>query len=86
MPADSVSPLSRDKGPVIQMDKFDHRTTSSWGPAAAAKAYRQEQLRLIQAGRVSDAIQMDIDDVRRRYGPKYDDAILEMIDSLPPDW
>jgi len=53
-------------------------------PGASADAYRDAQRSLMSAGRMDDAIMMDIDDVTAKFGHKYDDAILEMIEALPP--
>jgi hypothetical protein len=82
MPADSISPLSRDDGPAIRMKRTDHRQTASWGNSLAARAWRALQRLLIQQGRWDDAVQMDIDDVRGKFGSQYDQNILDMIDSL----
>ena len=82
MPADSASSLPTEKGPAIEMDRTDHMQTSSWGSSKAAGAYRAQQRALIEAGRLNDAIQMDIDNVTSLFPGKYDNAILEMIDSL----
>jgi hypothetical protein len=82
-PADSASPLSRGNGPAVKMDIADHKQTASHGSQGLeGKAYRAEQKRLIDQGRFDDAVQMDIDDIQGKFGDKYDDAILEMIDSL----
>ncbi|MBI1879533.1 MAG: hypothetical protein HYR94_15160, partial [Chloroflexi bacterium] len=83
MPADSVNPLSTNKGSVIEMDTSDHRATASWGNSRSAQIYRAIQEGLIGQGSLDDAIQMDIDDVQSKFGGKYDEAILEMIDKLP---
>jgi len=85
MPADSASPLSRADGPSIIMSTADHRQTGSWGRSRAAQRYRAQQRQLIEEGRFNDAVQMDIDDVRSRFGDRYDQAILEMMDSVPSD-
>jgi RHS repeat-associated protein len=86
MPADSVSPLSKKDGPAIRMTKGDHMQTSSHGNGTDAKAYRALQKELLDGGRFDDAVQMDIDDIQGLFGDKYDDEILQMIDSLgnPP--
>lgn len=76
-----MSPLSKNKGPGILMDKADHQKTASWGRSKSAQKYRQKQNDLIDQGKMDDAIQMDIDDVRS-IDTKYDDRIMEMIDSL----
>ena len=67
------------------MDPADHRLTSSYGNSAEARAYRAEQQRLLNEGRVQDAIQMDIDDIRRIENEigqpgKYDSAVQQMQD------
>jgi len=77
-----VSPIPTKKGPAIEMDIPDHMKTASWGSGAAASQYRATQRTLIESGRFDDAIVMDIDDIRSQFGGKYDDAILELIDSL----
>jgi len=83
MPADSISPLPTDQGPAIQMEPTDHRRTASHGSrGAAGVTHRARQAALIAEGRFDDAIQTDIDDVQSKFGSKYDEAILEMIDSL----
>ncbi len=79
MPADSVSPFSKDAGPAIQMDKFDHMQTASWGSSASAIEYRQNQAFLIENGMFKEAIMMDIQDIQGKFGSKYDSAILEML-------
>jgi hypothetical protein len=79
MPAASVSPLSYRNGPVIRMDRADHRATASCGSSKGAKAYRARQKRLIDQGHFLAAQQMDIDDVRAKFGSKYDDAIHQTL-------
>lgn len=86
MPPNSINGLSRGDGPAIQMDKADHYQTASWGRSTAAIQYRAQQQALIDQGLYRDAIQMDIDDVQSNFGTKYDDAIDQMLASLPPGW
>lgn len=78
MPSDDASFLERYDGPSIKMEKFDHRITASYGNSHEARAYREEQRSLIDEGKFREAQQMDIDDIREKFGDKYDDAILEM--------
>lgn len=80
MPADSTTDLSRNDGPAIKMEKLDHRQTASCGSSREAIEYRAEQERLIKEGKFRDALQMDIDDIREKFGSKYDDAIDEMLE------
>jgi RHS repeat-associated protein len=85
MPAKQVSPLDIDDGPAIQMDPADHRRTASYGGRAGSpqQAYRDAQRALIDEGRFDDAFLMDVEDIRGKFGNKYDGAILEAIDALP---
>ena len=80
MPADTVSPLERGDGPAIKMDKEDHRQTASCGNSREAREYREKQRELISEGKFREAIQMDIDDIKEKFGDKYDDAIAELMD------
>jgi len=84
-PAASVNGLARDVGPAIQMEILDHVRTASHGHAGKAGAvYRAKQLKLVKAGKMGKAIQMDIDDIRRKFCHRYNDAIQEMLRSLDP--
>ena len=78
MPADSVTNLDRLEGPAIKMDIEDHRRTASYGATNEAREYRKMQEELIKKGEFQKALQMDIDDIRSKFGNKYDDAIEEM--------
>lgn len=78
-PADSSSIVAKYDGPAIVMDKADHEKTASWGNSKEARAYRQKQKDLINEGRIMDAIQMDIDDIKSKFGGKYDEAIKQML-------
>ena len=80
MPADSVSPYSKNKGPGIRMDTVDHMQTESWGRSKTAQKYRARQKELIDEGFFRKAQQMDIEDVRLKFGSKYDEAIQQMLE------
>ena len=80
MPADSASPLERDDGPAIKMEKEDHRQTASCGMSREAREYREQQRELIEQGKFREALQMDIDDIHEKFGDKYDDAIAELLE------
>lgn len=75
MPADSVSPIERNDGPAIEMDKDDHRQTASCGSSREAREYRAEQRAKIEKGDFDGAFQMDVDDLHDKFGDKYDDQI-----------
>ncbi|MFB6806977.1 hypothetical protein [Streptomyces sp. NPDC056387] len=89
-----VSDLSFARGPAIQMDKMDHRgLRDRWGewvhPRAAstgswdeAKEHRTEQLRLMKADKFKAAVEKDLDDLRSKFGKKYDKAINELKPEL----
>ena len=77
MPADSASELPRGEGPAIKMEKEDHRETASYGNSKEAQEYRQKQKELIEQGKFREAFEMDVKDIRDKFGDKYDDAIAE---------
>jgi len=80
MPAASASDLPYDDGPAIYMDTNDHRQTASCGSSREAKEYQAKQKELIEKGNFKEAMQMDIDDIREKFGNKYDDAISQMLE------
>ncbi|NLU80981.1 hypothetical protein HCA58_22050 [Micromonospora sp. HNM0581] len=69
-------------GPAIQMDYDDHRAVYSTGSSHESQAWQTWQRELVQSGRIDMAIQMDINDIRNRFGTKYDGAIKEMVAGL----
>lgn len=79
VPANSASEIRTNDGPAVKMEKHDHWNTASWGNSKEAKEYRQKQAELIKQGKLRDAIQMDIDDIRSKWGNKYDEAIKQML-------
>lgn len=80
MPAKDSSNLKESDGPAIRMEKADHRQTASCGNSKEAMEYRAQQKELIEQGKFREAVQMDIDDIRAKFGDKYDDAINEMLE------
>jgi len=62
------APISSRDGPAIKMDPEDHKNTASFGRSEEAKAYRDKQQALLEEGRLMDAIQMDINDIRSKFG------------------
>ena len=73
------APISSLDGPAIKMEPADHRLTASYGSSPEAKAYRARQEQLLQEGKLREAIQMDVDDIRSKFGGKYDAAIEQML-------
>ena len=60
-----------------------HRKTKSNSSSNEAKEYRKRQRQLEDEGRLQEAIQMDIDDVKEIAGdefPMYERGIREMIE------
>ena len=74
------SGLTRNEGPAIKMDPLDHQQTASWGRSADAQAYRAKQAELIGQGKFEEAQNLDIEDVRSKFGEKYDVGIQQARD------
>ena len=66
--------------PAILMDYDDHRLTASCGNEESANEYRKKQTELINAGKFLEAQKMDIDDLRRNFGNKYDLFIAQAVE------
>ncbi|WP_139317797.1 hypothetical protein [Pseudomonas sp. PA1(2017)] len=69
------------------MTREDHALTASHGSSNEAKAYRAKQQKLLSEGKLKEAIQMDVDDIRSKFGSKYDSGIEQMLkyaDTLDP--
>ncbi|MEU7482566.1 RHS repeat-associated core domain-containing protein [Streptomyces sp. NPDC042319] len=79
----AVPKLTPHMGPSIRMEKPDHRLVTSTGYGREAREWQQKQRDLINAGRFDKAMKMDIDDIRSRFGNKYDQHIADMVASLP---
>ena len=99
IPPLSVLPekISKYDGPSIWMETADHMKTNSWGtgaiiptakyPYKTAEQWRAAQRELITKGKFREAMQMDIDDIRAKFGNKYERGIKEMsehVDKLNP--
>lgn len=79
MPAASISPLSYWKGPCIIMKKEDHKKTSSYGRSSKSRKFRQWQAKLISEGRFTEAEYMDIKNIKRKFGDRYNKSINEKL-------
>ncbi|WP_185298352.1 hypothetical protein [Streptomyces finlayi] len=75
--------MPEGQGLTIQMDKSDHHATESWGSSYDGQMHRSHQSYLLKQGRLTDALQMDIDNVKSMFPGKYDAAIDEMVTKLP---
>ena len=63
--------ISRYKSPATWMTEADHRKTASWGSWAKASQWRSQQAKLIDKGKFGKAMEMDIRDIKRKFGKKY---------------
>lgn len=80
IPSKKVSPMREGASPSIAMLPNDHRMTASYGRGADRAAHRKAQADLIEKGDFKGAQQLDIDDIRNKFGGKYDNAIEQMIE------
>ena len=80
MPANSVSPLSKGKGPCVVIDKKDHARTASYGRKSNAEKHRRKQKQLIEKDKFMEAEYMDIQKLLNKFGSKYAKAILEKLE------
>ncbi|MGA5040206.1 RHS repeat-associated core domain-containing protein [Streptomyces capoamus] len=71
-----------NNGPAIRMEYDDHRDLYSTGSDLQAQAWRTWQRELVDKGRITEAMRMDIDDIKRRFPGKYDQHIEDMVNSL----
>jgi RHS repeat-associated protein len=75
--------LTDHMGPAIRMERRDHRLVSSTDSRGySATPWRNAQRDLIDQGKFDEAMKMDIDDIRARFGTKYDQHIADMVASL----
>ncbi|MEO8362648.1 MAG: RHS repeat-associated core domain-containing protein, partial [Vicinamibacteria bacterium] len=81
MPAKAASPLDPAKGPAIQMERTDHWETSSHPRQGLASVeYRAKIKELVDKGEWRKALAIEIKDVRRIGGTKYNEAIKQMLE------
>lgn len=65
--------------PCILMTPFDHGDTSSYKSSNDAKLYRAEQADLIKQGLYMQALYMDVAEIKKKFGGKYNNAINQAI-------
>lgn len=72
--------LSYMEGPCIRMEKKDHEETQSYKKKRMlSDDYFQKQLRYLKENNIRAAIEIEITDLRAKFGSKYDDAIKEVL-------
>ena len=59
------------------MSKKDHKNTSSYGKKDKAVRYRKWQAKLISEGKFIEAELMDIINIQRKFGDRYNKSIDE---------
>ena len=79
MPADSTTSIKYNDGPSIQMERKDHKITSSHGSSNVAKEYREEIRELMNSGRGRDAMTKEVMDIKSKFGTKYNEPMKEML-------
>lgn len=57
------------------VESTDHTKTASYGRGKEAKAYRAKQKELISAGKIQEAFDMDVADIKSKFPDKYDKKI-----------
>lgn len=80
IPPKSVIGERPGAGTAIGMPAPHHKKTASYGSGPAAREHRAAQKELFDKGKVDDAIQMDIDDIRAKHGDIYDETFRLMRD------
>ncbi|MGH3379553.1 MAG: Hint domain-containing protein [Mycobacterium sp.] len=83
MPQNASTPLTKYSGPATRMAKADHRQIYSTGSSIQSQAWLQMQRELVDSGQIDRAMMNDINDVATRFPGEYNNAIGEMIGSLP---
>ena len=69
-------------GPSISMKNSDHTQTASYDNKPGAKAYRAKQKKLIGNGKLQEAFDMDVADIKSQFPGKYDSSIQQAQDTL----
>ncbi|RNF87767.1 DUF6531 domain-containing protein [Streptomyces botrytidirepellens] len=69
-------------GPSIRMTEADHDRLRSTDSDIQALAWQEWQRDLVNQGRITEAMKMDIDDIRHKFPGKYDKHIEDMVASL----
>jgi predicted ATP-grasp superfamily ATP-dependent carboligase len=75
--------MTKYSGPAIRMEEADHTELWSTDSFRESTAWQMMQRDLVSQGRIDKALQNDINDVVSRFPGKYDDAINQLLDSLP---
>jgi len=77
--------LDRGSGPAIEMSTIDHRMLQSTGSGSAARAIQNKQLELLNAGKIWEAFELGVEEIRQAKPGlyyKYQTAIKEARNAL----
>lgn len=72
--------LKEWEGPCIRMENKDHLATESYGNKSMLNNdYIQLQLEFLNAKDIRSAVELEIADIRAKFGSKYEDAIRDVM-------
>lgn len=66
-------------GPVVLMSRLDHQATGSWGGGPTPDQFRATEANLMMTGQFDAAMQVGINDLRLKFGLKYEVAIQQAL-------
>lgn len=78
-PFSATGETYRYNNPSVLMDKADHQLTAGWGSSVEAREYRRMVAEMWQQGKTKEVIELGIQDLRIKFGTKYENGIQEMI-------
>ena len=79
MPSQQAGNKGRNGGAIV-MKTEDHKQTASFDKRRNSSLYRKKQLTLIREGKFEEALEMDIADIKKKFGNKYDMEIEQLKD------
>lgn len=74
---EGVLGITKDEGPAIRMTSTDHRKTASNDNGADGEAWRDKQKELLKQGKIDQAWNNEVADIRKHCGTKYDQHIKQ---------
>lgn len=72
------SKISSDDGPAMRMNYEHHKYFASHGKSKLAKQYREWQKKMVQDGKIMDAVNKDMDDIKSKTSSTYASAFVEL--------
>ncbi len=74
MPSQYCGNKGKDGG-TITMKTSEHKDTASYDSRQGAGEYRKRQKELVDSGKFEEAFEMDVQDIKNKFGSKYNEAI-----------